>query len=127
LVEGDDLNEPIADAVRGILDGHVVLTRRLAERNHYPAIDVLQSVSRLANDLSQADHLSLVGRARHLLAVYRQNEDLINIGAYNKGTSTVIDEAIDTVPLIMRVLAQEIDERTSLDEALRSLGQVVKR
>lgn len=127
LVEGDDLNEPIADAVRGILDGHVVLTRRLAERNHYPSIDVLQSVSRLANDLSRPDHLSLVAKARNLLAVYRQNEDLINIGAYVKGSSPVIDEAIDTVPLIMRVLAQEIDERTSLDDALRALGQVVKR
>jgi len=127
LVEGDDLNEPIADAVRGILDGHVVLTRRLAERNHYPSIDVLQSVSRLANDLSRPDHLSLVAKARNLLAVYRQNEDLINIGAYVKGSSPVIDEAIHTVPLIMQVLAQEVDERTSLDDALRALGQVVKR
>ncbi|MBT9154219.1 MAG: putative ATP synthase YscN [Firmicutes bacterium] len=126
LVEGDDLNEPIADAVRGILDGHVVLTRRLAEQNHYPSIDVLQSVSRLANELSQPDHLSLVAKARNLLAVYRHNEDLINIGAYVKGTSRAIDEAIDTVPRIMQLLAQGIEERCSLDEALRALAQVVK-
>jgi len=126
LVEGDDLNEPIADAVRGILDGHVVLTRQLAERNHYPSIDVLQSVSRLAVDLCQPRHLSLAAKARNLLAVYRHNEDLINIGAYVKGTNPSIDEAIDTVPLIMRLLSQEIDERTSLYDALRALELVVK-
>lgn len=126
LVEGDDLNEPIADAVRGILDGHVVLTRRLAERNHYPSIDVLQSVSRLANELSEPEHMSLVAKARNLLAVYRHNEDLINIGAYVKGTSPAIDEAIEVVPLIMQLLAQGIEERSSLNEALRALAQVVK-
>lgn len=127
LVEGDDLNEPVADTVRGILDGHIVLTRRLAERNHYPSVDVLQSVSRLANDLSAPHHQALVAKARSLLATYRHNEDLINIGAYVKGTSSSIDEAIHTVPLIMQVLAQGIDERTSLAEALHNLAQVVKR
>jgi flagellum-specific ATP synthase/type III secretion protein N (ATPase) len=127
LVEGDDLNEPVADTVRGILDGHIVLTRRLAERNHYPSIEVLQSVSRLANDLSEPHHLALVAKARSLLAVYRHNEDLINIGAYVKGTSSAIDEAIHTVPLIMQVLAQGIDERTSLADALHALEKIVKR
>ena len=127
LVEGDDMNEPIADAVRGILDGHVVLTRRLAERNHYPSIDVLQSVSRLANDLIGTNHLSLASKARALLSVYKQNEDLINIGAYVKGSSLHIDEAIAIVPHIMRVLSQGTDERSSLEESLRELAQVVKR
>jgi FliI/YscN family ATPase len=127
LVEGDDLNEPVADTVRGILDGHIVLTRRLAERNHYPSIDVLQSVSRLSNDLSEPHHLALVAKARSLLATYRHNEDLINIGAYVKGTSPDIDEAIYAVPQIMRVLAQEVEERFSLDEALRTLAEVMKR
>ena len=81
LVEGDDMNEPVADAVRGILDGHIVLSRHLAHFNHYPAIDVLESVSRLVRDLTTPDQQALAGRARESLAVYRRNQDLINIGA----------------------------------------------
>src|SRR5208282_4390851 len=81
LVEGDDLNEPVTDAVRGILDGHVVLSRTLANFNHYPAIDVLESVSRLSQDISLPEELALAARAREHLALYRKNEDLISIGA----------------------------------------------
>ncbi|KAF0195874.1 MAG: flagellum-specific ATP synthase [Bacillota bacterium] len=127
LVDGDDMNEPIADAVRSILDGHIVLSRKLAERNHYPSIDVLQSISRLATELSSKDHLSLVSRCRNLLAVYRQNEDLINIGAYVKGSSPLIDEAIDKNPRIMQLLVQATHERWQLQDSLTELANVLAR
>ena len=127
LVDGDDMNEPIADAVRGILDGHIVLSRKIAERNHYPAIDLLQSVSRLATELSSQDHLNLASRCRSLLAVYRQNEDLINIGAYVKGSSPLIDEAIDKYPRIMQLLAQATHERWHLQDSLTELANVMAR
>jgi len=127
LVEGDDLNEPIADTVRGILDGHIVLSRKLAERNHYPSVDVLQSVSRLASDLSTTEHLNIVSECRSLLAVYRQNEDLINIGAYVKASNKEIDEAIEKVPRIMQVLAQGVEERYSLTESLEKLKGALAR
>ncbi|MDP3486442.1 MAG: FliI/YscN family ATPase [Bacillota bacterium] len=127
LVDGDDMNEPIADAVRGILDGHIVLSRKLAERNHYPSIDVLQSISRLATELSSQDHLNLASRCRNLLAVYRQNEDLINIGAYVKGSSPLIDEAIDKYPRIMQLLAQATHERWQLQDSLTELANVMAR
>jgi len=94
LVEADDMNDPIADATRSILDGHIVLTRELATQNHYPAIDVLESVSRLTRDLLRPEQLSLAVAAREHLAVYRKNQDLINIGAYPAGTSPAIDQAI---------------------------------
>jgi len=127
LVDGDDMNEPIADTVRGILDGHIVLSRRLAERNHYPSIDVLQSVSRLASELASSEHLSLVSRCRSLLAVYRQNEDLINIGAYVKGSSPAIDEAIEKYPQVMQLLSQGTHERCTLISALTELSKVLGR
>lgn len=127
LVDGDDMNEPIADAVRGILDGHIVLSRKLAERNHYPSIDVLQSISRLATELSAQDHLNLVSRCRNLLAVYRQNEDLINIGAYVKGSSPLIDEAINKYPSIMQLMAQTTHERWQLKDSLTELANVMAR
>src|SRR5271168_4694121 len=94
LVEADDMNDPIADAVRSILDGHIVLTRELATQNHYPAIDVLESVSRLTRDLLTPDQQQLVSRARQAMAIYRKNQDLINIGAYPAGSSPAIDQAI---------------------------------
>ena len=94
LVEGDDMNEPVADTVRGILDGHIVLDRTLAQQNHYPAIDVLQSVSRLTRDLCTPGQLDVAGRARELLSVFRKNADLINHGAYVAGSSPLVDTAI---------------------------------
>jgi flagellar biosynthesis/type III secretory pathway ATPase len=95
LVEGDDTNEPIADAVRAILDGHIVLSRDLAGRNHYPAIDVLQSVSRVMPDVADANQYSAASAVRDLLATYKDAEDLINIGAYRRGSAPRIDAAID--------------------------------
>lgn len=110
LVEADDMNDPIADAVRSILDGHIVLTRELATQNHYPAIDVLESVSRLTRDLLTPDQLELTGRAREHLAVYRKNQDLINIGAYPAGSNPAIDEAIRLHDPLRRFLRQPVGE-----------------
>jgi len=110
LVDGDDMNEPIADAVRAILDGHIVLSRDLAHRHHYPAIDVLQSVSRLAPQLLERDALLSGGRVRELLAAYRRAEDLINIGAYVSGADPVVDEARAKQDAIGAFLKQTVDE-----------------
>jgi len=110
LVEGDDMNDPIADSVRSILDGHVVLTRELATRNHYPAIDVLESVSRLNRDLLKPEQISLTAAAREHLAVYRKNQDLINIGAYPAGSNAVIDRAIALHEPLNKFLRQGVSE-----------------
>jgi flagellum-specific ATP synthase len=110
LVEGDDLNEPVTDAVRGILDGHIVLSRSLANFNHYPAIDVLESVSRLSRDICTPEELVLVSRAREHLALYRKNEDLIAIGAYQKGASAALDQAIALHEPLRQLLRQKVDE-----------------
>ncbi|MFO1486969.1 MAG: FliI/YscN family ATPase [Verrucomicrobiota bacterium] len=108
LVEADDMNDPIADSVRSILDGHVVLTRELATQNHYPAIDVLESVSRLNRDLLQPPQLKLTAAAREHLATYRKNQDLINIGAYPAGSSPAIDQAIALHEPLNRFLRQDV-------------------
>ena len=126
LVEGDDMNEPIADAVRGILDGHIVLTRKLATANHFPAIDVLESVSRLSLDISTKEELAAVSTARDLLALYRENEDLVNIGAYSKGASARLDLAIEKHDPIMRFLRQGVNEQATRAEAYEQLMEVVK-
>ena len=118
LVEGDDMNEPIADAVRGILDGHVVLSRELAHRNHYPAIDVLSSISRLNGELLDADQRRAAGQIRELMASYRAKEDLISIGAYANGSDPGLDFAIAKQPEIDLFLRQAIDEPAPLAESL---------
>lgn len=110
LVEADDMNDPIADATRSILDGHIVLTRELATQNHYPAIDVLESVSRLNRDLLKPEQLNLAAAAREHLAVYRKNQDLINIGAYPAGSNAGIDQSIRLHEPLNRFLRQGIDE-----------------
>ncbi len=110
LVEQDDMNDPIADAVRSILDGHIVLTRELATQNHYPAIDVLESVSRLTRDLCSPEQLVIAGRAREALAVYRQNRDLIHLGAYSANSSATIDRAIQLHEPLKTFLRQSVHE-----------------
>jgi flagellar protein export ATPase FliI len=125
LVDGDDMNEPIADAVRGILDGHIVLTRRLAAKNHYPAIDVLSSVSRVMSDIVNPEHLSRAARLRELLSTYLQAEDLISIGAYNFGANPKIDDAIRHYDNIIEFLRQHPEEPYEFSETidwLRRLG-----
>ena len=124
LVDGDDVNEPIADAVRGILDGHVVLSRRLAAMNHYPAIDVLGSVSRTMPQVTSPGHRRLAARFRSALATYRENEDLVNIGAYQSGANPMLDYALQKLPLINRYLTQSTHDLTDLPAALQGLEEI---
>jgi len=121
LVEGDDFNEPISDAVRSVIDGHIVLSRSLAARNHYPAIEVLESVSRLMLDVISPEHRAAVGKIKELMAIYRDAEDLINIGAYVKGSSAKIDRAIAHIDRINEYLKQEIHERVDPEAAISEL------
>lgn len=116
LVEADDLNDPIGDAVRSILDGHIALSRGLATRNHYPAIDVLESVSRCMVDVTPESHRNVAGDMRRVLATYRDAEDLINIGAYVSGSNPEIDRSIRLIPGVRRFLQQGLFEATSFDE-----------
>lgn len=121
LVEGDDMNEPIADAVRAILDGHIVLTRELAEQGHFPAIDILGSTSRLITQLADANHLRMAGDVIALVSAYRKAEALINIGAYAKGSNPLVDRAIEMKPSIDAYLRQGIDESGGFAESLQAL------
>lgn len=125
LVEGDDMNEPVADAVRGILDGHIVLSRALAHANHYPAIDVLESVSRLVNDVCAPAEIALAGRAREHLAVYRKSEDLISIGAYQKGGNPALDQAVALHDPLRSFLRQPTHERIGRPDTFSALKRVV--
>ncbi len=118
LVDGDDFNEPIADAVRGILDGHIVLSRSLAHKNHYPAIDILNSVSRLMNSIAPPEHIQSASIARDLLATYKESEDLINIGAYVKGSNKKIDLAISYHDKIEEFLRQTVNEKSNFEESI---------
>ncbi len=121
LVEGDDVNEPIADAVRGILDGHIVLSRDLAARNHYPAIDVLGSISRTMPDVTDVEHRRRAGQVREWLATLRDSEDLVSVGAYVKGTTPRIDAALERRDAIARFLCQPADTRVDFPAALTAL------
>ena len=124
LVDGDDMNEPVADAMRSILDGHIVLRRELAARNQYPAIDVLSSVSRLMTDLADRDQLAAAGRFKDSLAAYQRHEDMINLGAYQKGANPEIDRAIDRYPHFVNFLKQPFDEAVSLEDSRAALLRV---
>ncbi len=124
LVEGDDMNNPIADAVRGILDGHVVLDRKLAQANHYPAIDVLQSISRLSKRVSGPNTKQAVTRIRRLMSTYEENETMITAGIYQKGTSAEIDEAIEMHPAIEEFLMQEEEEMCTMEDTLKKLSDL---
>ncbi len=126
LVEGDDMNEPIADTARSLLDGHVVLSRKLASDNHYPAIDVLASVSRVMLDITSPAQQTHAGKVRSWLSTYREAEDLIQIGAYTRGASPTIDEAINRLPAITAFLRQALGEPASLADAERALEAVVR-
>ncbi len=126
LVEGDDMNEPIADAVRGILDGHLVLSRALATANHFPAIDTLESISRLGQDICAPDEWTLTSEARDLLATHRRNEDLINLGAYNRGVNPRIDRAIEVNDRIRSFLRQPPDELVPRADTLQRLREVLR-
>ena len=125
LVEGDDMNEPIADAARSILDGHIVLTRDLADQNHYPAIDILKSVSRVMVDITGLQHKHNANRLKELLATYRKAEDLVNIGAYVQGSNPKIDQAIERIEFINQYLRQDIQENVQYEESLDQLNKIM--
>lgn len=126
LVDGDDLNEPISDAVRGILDGHFVLDRRLAEAGQYPAINVLKSVSRLMNSVATKSHIETANQVRDLIATYEENNELIQIGAYQHGSNEKIDQAIAFHPEITSFLKQGIEERATFQQTIEKLEQLLQ-
>ncbi|MCH5260687.1 MAG: flagellar protein export ATPase FliI [Lachnospiraceae bacterium] len=118
LVDGDDMNEPITDTARSILDGHIMLNRRLAHQNHYPAIDVLQSISRCMSQIVDKEHKSLAGQLKNVLATYGEAEDLINIGAYKSGSNPKIDYAIEKIDAVNAFLMQDVDEKFDYEQAV---------
>ena len=124
LVEGDDMNEPVSDTVRSILDGHVVLTRKLAHKNHYPPIDVLQSTSRLMKEIVGQEHMELSEKIKEILATYAESEDLVSIGAYTPGANPKLDHALDCLPVVTRFLRQDKQEYVSIQETLYEMQQV---
>lgn len=124
LVEGDDTNEPIADTVRGILDGHIVLSRHLANANHFPAIDISASISRLMNNLVEPEHKALASQLRNTLSLYEKNADLIAIGAYKEGTNPKLDYAISKIDSINQFLMQQIEEKISYEDMLAKLKSI---
>jgi len=124
LVAGGDMDEPIADEVRGILDGHIILNRKIASRNHWPAIDVLASLSRVMRAVVSKSHTEYAGRLREIYATYEAHRDLITLGAYEYGTDEKVDLSIDLIPEIDAVLRQDLDEWTSLEETVSRLGDI---
>ena len=125
LVEGDDTNEPISDTVRGILDGHIVLSRQLANENHFPAIDIGASISRLMIEMVPKDQLQTASRFRNLLGLYQKNADLISIGAYKKGNNPALDEAVSRISKMNSFLQQGVDESFSYEETFKLMESVV--
>ena len=126
LVEGDDTNEPIADTVRGILDGHIVLSRSLAHANHYPAIDIGQSISRLMNDIASKEHKELASKVRDIMSVYEKNADLVSIGAYKPGSNRKLDYALTKMDEVNAFLMQQVNESFTYEQTLARLKQIVK-
>ncbi len=125
LVEGDDLTEPVADSVRSILDGHIVLSRDLATKNHFPAIDVMMSTSRVMRDIVPSRHMEITGKIRKVIAIFRDSEDLINIGAYASGSNPEIDYAISRINSINSFLAQDFNESSSMEETMKLMSALV--
>ena len=126
LVEGDDTNEPISDIVRGILDGHIVLTRRLANENHFPAIDINASISRLMSTIADSSHQALAAKLRDVSSIYDKNLDLISIGAYKQGTNPKLDYAISKIEQVNSFLKQGINESFSMDETIQVLENIFR-
>ena len=121
LVDGDDFNEPITDTTRSILDGHIVLSRKLGQKNHYPAIDVLASISRCMSAIATKEHKACAGKLRNVLATYNEAEDLINIGAYKRGSNPNIDYAMEKIDVVNGFLCQDVDEKMNIEETLERL------
>lgn len=121
LVDGDDFNEPITDTARSILDGHIMLNRRLAHKNHYPAIDVLQSISRCMSQIATKEHRQAAGKLKNVLATYNEAEDLINIGAYKHGSNPDIDYAIQMNKIVNEYLCQDVEEKVEFEDSVKRL------
>jgi flagellum-specific ATP synthase len=127
LVEGDDLQDPIGDTVRGVVDGHVVLSRKLADRGHFPAIDVLASLSRTMPACTDRGHQAHARKVRRALALWAENEELLRLGAYHRGTDAQVDAALDLYPALQAFLVQDRDERTPFDQSLDAMGALAAR
>jgi flagellum-specific ATP synthase len=124
LVDGDDFNEPITDTARSILDGHIMLNRRLAQRNHYPAIDVLQSISRVMSAVADKPHKYSAGQLKNVMATYQEAEDLINIGAYKPGSNKNIDYAVSKIDEVNEFLLQATDEKFAFEDIVNRLEEM---
>ena len=124
LVNGDDFNEPITDTARGILDGHIILSRKMSHKNHYPAIDILQSISRVMSSIASQDHKEYANKLKMILATYNEAEDLINIGAYKKGSNKDIDYAISKIDKVNEFLRQDVETKYAYDESLELLKDI---
>ncbi|NBH82054.1 flagellar protein export ATPase FliI [bacterium C-53] len=124
LVDGDDFNEPITDTARSILDGHVMLSRKLGHKNHYPAIDVLQSISRCMSQIAEKDHKAVAGKLKNVLATYNEAEDLINIGAYKSGSNPNIDYAIEKIDAVNEYLMQDVSSKYTFEDEVAMLAQI---
>jgi len=125
LVEGDDTNEPISDTVRGIIDGHIVLSRKVAMRNHYPAIDVLESISRLMSEITDKKQQTIASKLRNMLSIYNANYDLVSIGAYKSGTNPALDEALLKITKMNEFLTQEVNEHFSYEDTVMMMEQAI--
>ena len=127
LVEGDDLSDPVADSARSILDGHIILSRDLANKGHYPSVDVLKSISRLKTTIAKDEALKQINKIIELMSIYNDSEDLINIGAYSKGSNPSVDIAIQFMPIINQLLRQGLDDRTELSETLEVIDAIYNK
>lgn len=125
LVEGDDMNDPIGDSVRSIVDGHIVLSRSLAQKGHFPAIDIMQSASRVMRAVSTNDHAKLAQKLRETLAIYKDAEDLINIGAYKPGSNSKIDKAVKVIDAVNEFLKQKVEDPTNFNQTIRMMQQIL--
>ena len=124
LVEGDDFNEPISDAMRSILDGHIILSRDLAARNIYPPIDLMNSASRVMSDVTGKEHRRMAGEFKETLAAYRQAEDMINIGAYKAGSNPKIDDAIEKMDQMISYMKQDVADEVNVEESIAALSRI---
>ena len=125
-MEGDDITDPIVDIVRGIVDGHIFLSRKVAEQNHYPAIDPLGSISRLFSSICDEEHKEAAGKMRNLLALYREYKDLIDVGMYQGGTNPKLDIAIELMPQINAFLCQKTTDIVSMDTTIQALKDMMR-
>jgi flagellum-specific ATP synthase len=125
LTEGDDHNDPVADAARGVLDGHIVLSRSIADTGHYPAIDIESSVSRVMTEVVTPEHLAYARQFRRIYSAYEQNRDFISIGAYQRGSDPRVDKSIELRPAMLNFLQQSMSEAVGFDEALDELRQLL--